>query len=306
MKKLLLASAAVVGTAGYAAADVEVTGTAFMGVSNNGAYESDGDLRFTSRLRIIFTASGETDGGLTFGGSVRNDQSGVGLDSNGDSTVFVSGAFGKVTFGDNDTAANAIVGHVDAKSLHDLGCEVDAGGDCQLGNPQELGYLGQTDTSVLYTYSMDALTFAASTGQVGNDEYSVAAKYATDAFSVALGYEEVPGDTQMTLGASTTFNDITLKVVAADRDSWDETRYAVSAAGTFSGVGFAVFYADHGERFFDNNGNGVFNAANDVESGSAWGIGASYDLGGGASIVGGVKKNENFDAQYDLGVSMTF
>jgi outer membrane protein OmpU len=283
MKKLLLASAAVVATAGYAAADVAVTGTAFMGVSNNSAYGSDGDLRFTSRIRIIFTASGETDGGLTFGASVRNDQSGVGLDENDDSTVYVSGAFGKVTFGDNDTAANVLVGHVDAKSLHDLA-----------GNPQELGYLGQTDTSVLYEYSMDAISFAASTGQVGNDEYSVAAKYATDAFSVALGYEEVPGDTQMTLGASATFNDITLKVVAADRDSWDETRYAVSAAGSFSGVGFAVFYADHGSRPDAAGGS------------SAWGLGASYDLGGGASIVGGVKKNESQDAEYDLGVAMTF
>ena len=75
MKKVLLATSVLAMTAGFASAEVTVSGTARMGVI---ADFGDADPAFTSRVRIIFTASGETDSGLSFGATVRNDQSGVG------------------------------------------------------------------------------------------------------------------------------------------------------------------------------------------------------------------------------------
>ena len=155
MKKVLLATSVLAMTAGFASAEVTVSGTARMGVI---ADFGDADPAFTSRVRIIFTASGETDSGLSFGATVRNDQSGVGNTENGDSVVYISGAFGKLSMGDVDGAANAAVGHVDGVGLTGLGDlnestflanggnDLDADGDITGSNEVE-------DPSALYTYS---------------------------------------------------------------------------------------------------------------------------------------------------------
>ena len=82
MKKILLATSAVALFAGAAAAEVTTTGTARMGIVYDGT-----DTFFSSRFRVIFTASGESDSGFSFGASVRNDQSGVGNEENGDKLV---------------------------------------------------------------------------------------------------------------------------------------------------------------------------------------------------------------------------
>ena len=122
MKRVLLASTALVMSAGIAAAEVSVGGDGRMGVQSvNG-----GDVAFSSRIRISFTASGETDNGLTFGGSIRADNAGKSVDAmhddDGNNTssgggvsgkggsVHVAGAFGTITFGDTDSAAKKAVG----------------------------------------------------------------------------------------------------------------------------------------------------------------------------------------------------
>ena len=105
MKKLLLATSALTLMAGAASAEVALSGSARMGLVYSDTAAGSA-TQFSSRVRIVFTASGETDTGLSFGASVRNDQSGVGNTNNGDSTVFISGAFGKITMGDVGGAAD--------------------------------------------------------------------------------------------------------------------------------------------------------------------------------------------------------
>ena len=286
MKKILLATTLIAASTGFAAAEVALSGTARMGITTDTA---SNDAAFTSRVRIKATATGTTDGGLEFGASMRFDQDGGndndagaagGETKNDDSNVYISGAFGKLTFGDNDTAANVLVGNVSGVGLTNL------------GDTNELGYLEQTDTSALYEYSTGALSFALSAGQTvagdaaSNESVSVAAKYSTDQFSVALGYEDVTGDDQLSLGASATFGAATVKVVAMDRDSNADTHYALSVDYTAGAAVVTAFYADHGP----------------VE---AMGLGASYDLGGGASVVGGVVDNGT-DTVADLGLSFSF
>jgi outer membrane protein OmpU len=49
--------------------------------------------------------------------------------------------------------------------------------------------------------------------------------------------------------------------------------------------------------------------ADDSELGGAeaYGVGASYSLGGGAAVAGGVSKNKTADiTRYDLGVTFSF
>ena len=65
MKKVLLASTALVASAGIAAADVSLSGSAELGI-----IDDDTATQFHTDIDVTFTMSGETDGGLTFGASV--------------------------------------------------------------------------------------------------------------------------------------------------------------------------------------------------------------------------------------------
>ena len=104
MKKLLIASTALslAGGAAFAEMAITVSGDAEMGVDY--ASEPAGGASkhsFVHEVGIDFTASGTTDGGLTFGGSAGFDTKDTDLNTG---TVHVSGSFGTLTIGDNDAA----------------------------------------------------------------------------------------------------------------------------------------------------------------------------------------------------------
>ena len=115
MKKVLLATSALVASAGIASAQgVELSGHAEMGIIGGSAIET----QFHTDIDVTFTMSGETDNGLTFGASIdldESDGSGTGATAVGASaafgnttqggeTVFISGSFGTLTMGDTDGA----------------------------------------------------------------------------------------------------------------------------------------------------------------------------------------------------------
>ncbi len=312
MKKILLATSAVALFAGAAAAEVTTTGTARMGLvySDTAAGSS---TQFSSRVRIIFTASGESDSGFSFGASVRNDQSGVGNTSNGDSTVFISGAFGKLTMGDVGGAADALVGQVSG---------VGYGPNDSL---QEIDFIGTTKTAVYYEYSAGALTFGLGAGQLESDrsEMNIGVKYSTDMYSVALGYETadavaaaaavpaVPGNAGtaaraaiaaedlISLGGSVTFGSATVKARVSDSNiSGKDTTWALSVDYAAGATTLTAFYTDFGNTKV---------ALNDTQH---VGIGASYDLGGGASVAGGIVQQLNDVASdntfADVGLKFSF
>jgi outer membrane protein OmpU len=80
----------------------------------------------------------------------------------------------------------------------------------------------------------------------------------------------------------------TVKVKLADRDSQPDMLYALSVDYAVAGANVTAFYSDQSLL------------------GTRYGLGASYDLGGGASVVGGVAREEGTDTVFDLGVSMSF
>ena len=290
MKKILLATTLIAASTGYAAAEVTVTGAARMGVvMHNDLNGVSTDAQFSSRVRIIFTATGETDNGLSFGASVRNDQSGVGNTANGDSTVYLSGAFGKVTMGDTGNAADALVGQVSGV------------GYTGLGDLNEIGWLSRTNTGVMYEYSAGAVTFGLGAGQTGtNDFVSAAVKYSTDAYTVALGYESNDAADQLSLLGSATFSGATVKAKIVDfsNNPTGDLEYALSVDYTMNGIGLTAYYADA-----INTTSGHINEGLQT---TRYGIGASYDLGGGASVLGGIAREEGTDTIAELGVSMSF
>jgi len=150
MKKLLVASTALLMTAGAAAADVTVGGNGRMGLHFDGE-----DWNFTSRVRVTFTLSGQTDNGLSFGGSIRADNAANGA-AGAAGNIWVSGAFGKVMMGDVDGAAEVVAGNVSGVGLTGLGDLNDTVYFSDfVGDPVQ-------DPTFQYTYTMSGFTFAAS------------------------------------------------------------------------------------------------------------------------------------------------
>ncbi len=373
MKKFLLATTVLVATAGVAAAEVTLSGDARMGVIDN--FSDTNSLGFTSRARVTFTLSGETDGGLAFGGSFRADNAGgiIVQDSNGDGTidptdpnevnnggaalgragsVFISGTFGKLSMGDVDDAALSAVGQVSGVGLTGL------------GDLNEISYQGTegdffNDPTALYEYSTNGFTFYFSmtnpdnfetttescetafpvvdddgdgiadkvcteTTQANGANETIAAGigYAFDAYTFGLGYENADfegtgGQDNIVLGASGTWGGFTLKAVGSWADGTvDGSQYAVSVDYAMDAWGFTAFYNDE-------SGLTTGDGDDEVQWGSdpTYGVGVSYDLGGGASVVGGYAYNSTSGSEgcdelgdncsdiggaWDFGVSMSF
>ena len=298
MKKILLATTLLAASTGFAAAEVTLSGDARMGVLSGFDVAStplvdEGRLVFESRARVKFTLSGSTDGGLEFGASFRA-QDAASASSGKKGSVFISGAFGKLSMGDVDDAANTAVGQVSGVGLTGL------------GDLNEATYIaGGIKPSALYEYSTGDLTIYASVGSpviaaVSTTPYSVAAKYALGDYTVALGYEDNDvGTTHIIGGVSATFGAATLKAIYGSADGVIKgDQYAVSVDYKADALTVTAFYS---------NKDLVTLPATSSIIQEAYGIGASYDLGGGASVVGGYSQNLTTDqGSYDLGVSMSF
>ncbi|MGC9420743.1 MAG: porin [Rhodovulum sp.] len=123
MKKVLLASTALAFSAGMAAAEITITGSAEMGIKGGDRYDDadtdntvEDNARFHQDYTIKVVGSGETDNGLTFGMSVEFDD--VGNDAVNDGTttdnefVFISGSFGTLTLGEIDGAYDKAMAEV--------------------------------------------------------------------------------------------------------------------------------------------------------------------------------------------------
>jgi outer membrane protein OmpU len=372
MKKLLLATSILAGTAGLAAAEVTLSGDARMGFLDEFVYAdgADDDLGFTSRARVAFNLSGETDGGLSFGASFRADNSN-GAAGGTAGSVFLSGAFGKISMGDVDGAALAAVGHVDGVGLTGLGdlnesafigngglrdddlTDIDTLDTALGGGNNNFGFTG--DPSVLYEYTtgnvglfvgvtnpgfeagFDTDVPADGTNDVFTDgtSWTLGANYTTDAYKFGIGYEDLDVDfndaagvglanisaDHLYLGADATFGGFTGKVRwgQASIDTTDAAGAAVVAAdiptdfdqwslsGTYAMDAISVTGFLANKQFENSTG------ANVLERDSI-GLGASYDLGGGAKVVGGIVDDEITngagasvsDTSFDFGVSFSF
>ena len=330
MKKLLLASTALVLSAGVASAQgVSLSGDARMGLIYDGT-----DVQMTSRARVTFTLSGETDTGLAFGASFRADNAGPAVGNNRmtGGEVFISGDFGRLSMGDVASAARAAAGDLYGVGLTGLGdlnemAYLDRAGFGGL-------YTGQSyATAALYEYSIDGFSGYIGLGQnntaragdlaaiyavafpgvlpagivfpgevVRDNMYSVGASYSFEGLTAAVGYEYsraratgIPSFTASHLVASVEYemDGISAKAFAgrAGSDLADvvasRNQYGLSVQGSFDATTVTAF------------------ARRDFARTRAVGIGASYDLGGGASIVGGAVRAAG-TTQADFGVSFSF
>jgi outer membrane protein OmpU len=207
-------------SAGFAVAEVAVSGSARMGVVS-----TDGASTFSSRVRMTLTGSGTTDGGLAFGGSFGvHDTAGANAGTAG--STFISGAFGKISMGGLDSGDAAAVGQLASVGYTGLGStnSINYAADGFDG----AGVIGSTSrvdaggAKVLYTYAANGLSLNVSTAQLSNTAadhtaYGVGAAYTTGDLTVAVGY----GDTDITLG--------NIQAYTADTDG-------TTSGGTVAGI----------------------------------------------------------------------
>ena len=335
MKKLLLATTMLITAGNYAAADVAVSGDARMGIVS-----TDGESRMTSRVRISFSGSGITDGGLAFGGSIRADNS-TGGAAGTSGAVYLSGPFGKLSMGDVDSADSAAVGQLtgvgytglgdsnevqysaDGFSLFDLDKDLLAAAKAYdaatTGSTGDLNITAVTISSpsskVLYTYTAGSLTASASASQIGDQQsYAAGASYAAGSMTIAAGYgtaeasvtttdaspstdtydvTDITGAVTYVMGATTVkgiYQDKQVDGSGTTTKSLTETSYGVSVQHKMDAItvtGFGITADLH---------DGIF--GDDDLTLARYGAGASYDLGGGATLAGGVARIESANVAY--------
>src|SRR6056297_625489 len=276
MKKVLLASTALLLTAGFASAQsIELSGDANAGLKYDEDGNADGDeLTVHNEINMTIAGSGSTDTGLTFGAFLTIDET-DGLD---DAEVFVSGVFGTVTVGRLDPATDGL-------GIADVGFD-----GIGLDDPAEQYKNATADgTDILYSYSAAGLTFSAS-AQIETDEsYAVALEYETQGFSGGIGYITDNNDDGPLSGIG---SNETITIVGGDAQGPLSINGMYSdwnggAAPSGQGYGVDVSYDVAGATI-----TAAYANAQDLSAGSglgdSYGIGFAVPLGGGLTVAGGI------------------
>lgn len=313
MKKVLFATTALVLSAGYAAADVSISGYGRFGLQYNDAAVSPAtETTMETRMRMNIDVSKETDAGVTFGGRVRLQY------DNGGSMTAPNAALMYLTYGGFRMEVGNVNQAMDSAALvygSELGLVSSSFGDIQ---------------TPFYAY----VTGPYAEDDAGNTQrMGVSVSYSMAGFTGMLSYI----DPDQTSSADPLFSGVAAKEETSLALSYASGPLTVTAAGTwnaagvdgsdiaFVGVGYAVNdainvglnYTDEADgetivgygsykmgattlRAYVANNSAVGNATD-----TAYGIGADYDLGG-ATLLGGIQKGYAKQTVADFGVKFSF
>jgi outer membrane protein OmpU len=373
MKKVLFATTALAGLAigGVASAQgVALFGDARLGLGYN--IDNDGevviedgdtpdDLRAISRVRFGVNMTGETDSGITFGATVRADNAVGGEGGSLGQTagsVFVSGSWGTLTYGDTNGADEQWVGDVPGDySLTGLG-ELDEtvfisnGGNFGLGEGGT-SFADNPTARPTVRYDFDIMGFGLSLSSNRDlTDIGVGTGYSSDfgggSWTVGVGYYKFDSFQSVTGVETFTVEDINGDEVTVLGDDLtgefpDGETWSVGLSGEYEAFGFGLTYIKLNS---DTSALGEFDADNlligasfgwddfavgliygnvlsgegelsELDGDSSWEVSAQYDLGGGATINGGVRQtydnidlgdNEDGEAATvaDFGIKMAF
>jgi len=311
MNKILLATTALVATAGFAAADVTLSGSAEMGLADSG-----NGVEFFHDLDVRFTLSGETDGGLTFGATIDLDEivatdGGVVQDKgtdiptdNGPHAVFISGGFGTLTLGDTDGAMDWAMTEVAIGSSIADDHTVHAGYN---GNSK---MDGSSDGQILrYDNTFGDFGVAVSAeldddDSNSGDTYGLGVKYNAALggldLGLGLGYQKNDDHAAVGLSVATTFaNGLQAIINYSDLDG-------VAATDNDSHMGLGLGYTSGALTVSANYGE-YETVGGDKADG--FGVAVNYDLGGAAVQFGygdGTKADGTEKDTWSLGLAMSF
>jgi outer membrane protein OmpU len=316
MKRFILTTTALAATClgGAAYAQIELTGSAELGLFYSGAPGANENFEFHSDIDVRFTFSGATDNGLTFGASIDLDEEGGFAATNGGpEEIFLSGNFGTITMGDTDGAFDW--------ALQELALGAGSIADDETAH---LGYYGNDGLDgfydgqiARYDYSFGDFAFAVSvelddTG-LGDPVFGIGGRYSGTLggldLNVGLGYQRADftgGDVDIA-GASVDVEDehwriginYSLENFTIGLATTEVERYGAGASYNTGAITVGVNY---GVVDFDS----VFET-------SGFGVTAGYDLGGGAELLFGYGHStiraggiENSYHQTSFGLSFSF
>ena len=313
MKKLLIASTALVATAGMASADITISGHAaagiYSGLGNKDAVTvaADASCSCTRQCSVLqlevagsaetfsgdgiysnagvdFTMSGATDNGISFSAAVNID-AGMEVDTGdfeldgkdggtaGLGSVSMTGAFGTLTFDD--------------------------GGIENLYSDS----LTNADVSYATTIGAVALTVAHDTAAATGSANSVSAGYSASGMAFTLTASEATGGTSTKLAVAYALNDTVSLTGKSDQAAGAESVQTIGAKTTLNGVSVSVESANNSTWDVDlGYSAGGFALTYGVDETDGWTATATSALGGGATFAAGVDSNDSMYA----GVSFAF
>lgn len=287
MKKVLLATSALVASAGIASADITLTGTADFGIKDSGVASTNAYVH--SEIDINVVASATTDNGYTIGASMDiDDSSDAAAGAVDDPEVYISGAFGTITTGDVAHAA-------DKHGVADVGYD-SIGVDDDI---EALDFRGTADINYSTTVNGMSITLSYNMGQSATADGDEGDWGAFVSFDAGNGFG---------VTASYTVDDS----AAASADA----AYALGLSYDLEGIALNAYFADN-----ETNGGSAFSASYALDANttisavyastdvsgdeSDFGIGFKTNLGGGVSLAGGIGEVDN-NTVTDLGFNVAF
>lgn len=287
MKKILLASTALVLSAGLAHAQaVRITGEGRMGIQyDENGFGGGSNWRQENRLTLNFNVSVEADHGLTFGAwsRARMQVAGLGTAQSGvfsGSRVWVESNGLKLTFGNQDGAirgAGVAMGYAGGCGVGYEGgiqCYDDAGLLSVSQGQNSTGSDNQPMARVDYTFGSTRVAISHARGNgILPEATEVGVRSTFDAITVALGYTSNGG-------ANVNFDDVWTVSAAYDAGSW--------------GVGAIVANGNSVTNWsisgnVDLGGGNLYGYVGELASETSYGLSYSYGLGGGANLVVGAE-----------------
>jgi len=270
MKKVLLATTALTLSAGFASAEVSISGSAEAGIHST----AGADHITYSGLDMNFAISGASENGMSFStsvdmgsGHIRDgfDPLGDGKAADGTDADRQGTDFGDPTITIGMEGFTIAIGATGANdNLYDD--DLDGGGISVSGSAGDATFavvtgLSDADTtSASLGYTAGALGASAAMTDVG-DVASFTVSYDMGDVSISVTNDDGASSAELTYTAGA----LSTTIEATDDSDWDvSVAYAAGAAS----VGFATDESD------------------------AWEVTVGYDLGGGASINAGVNEGE--------------
>lgn len=303
MKKLLLATSFIAASTGFAAAEVAVSGYGRFGlVYNENTAAGFNDTIISSRLRINIDGKTTTDGGVELGARLRMQYNDGDEMTAGNAAKFYGSYNGlRVEVGNVDTAFDSAALIYDSE----MGFE-----DSSFGDPQGAFYDYDSNTygagngnrtGLAVSYSAGAFSGMISyvtPDQVtsgSTEETAINLAYASGPFAVsAAAYSDgagIAGNDGMFLGAAYTLNEVTtIGLNYMDEDAAGGRQITLYGNHTMGATTLRAYVSDLDVTGLD----------------TAYGIGADYDLGGGARVSGAIESDFVGDMSANLGLRFNF
>lgn len=337
MKKFLIASTALTLSAGVAAADVTFSGDARFGVNYNSnplvatsnvAANADGNkTTLEKRFTLNIDASTTADNGVTFGvrQRIRNEEP----TATGPRTSVLNGTRLFARYQGFEVAVGNILGAIESMpnqysrgvSLTGLSwgsvvTAVDRDGDLSAGTGRWDAYssssAGAEGVEVLYSagdFKGHVSYSTASLNNTAGDAERLAAygAYNYNGWTTALGFQQSDDarenvENAIVLSVDGKIQDFGVGFAAArlGKGADKMNKFVLNGSYTMGATTLGAYVGQQSELPVAATGNtkGV--------SKTSYGLGASYNLGGGASVVGGIERTTQKTTRADLGVSFRF